>query len=337
MAKGNLFLGFARGSVGDAVFYRANGQQISRARNRSPKNARTPLQLLQRVVLKTVSTAYSMLRPLADHSFQGRAEGNDNQSEFSRLNIGMLREQLAEEINSGDAELIVTSGKTNYSAKTETLPEINPYILSSGTLPSLQVSFTSGLFSLALPSMETAVTAPTYADVVAALGLAQGDQLTFVVLSTNDSDSVGGNSQFTSMQYARVLLEPTSGDMAAAFLSGSSVNEPNERNEGDVSLTFVAATTSTPAYLQFSVPFIATAAGAVNSAAAATVISSRLSGGVWQRSTQHLVVRPDDTATTGHLAFDAHQHYLGDAVWSFMSTEQSSLYLNASRSFTRGA
>ena len=48
MAKGNLFLGMGRGSVGDVTFYRADGQQLSRARNRKPRNPKTNAQLIQR-------------------------------------------------------------------------------------------------------------------------------------------------------------------------------------------------------------------------------------------------------------------------------------------------
>ena len=47
MSKGNLFLGFGRGKVGVVVFSRLNGEQVTRARNRSPRKPKYPLQLLQ--------------------------------------------------------------------------------------------------------------------------------------------------------------------------------------------------------------------------------------------------------------------------------------------------
>lgn len=48
MAKGNVFLGYARGSIGDVTFSRVKGQQTSRARNRQPANPRTSKQMIQR-------------------------------------------------------------------------------------------------------------------------------------------------------------------------------------------------------------------------------------------------------------------------------------------------
>ena len=41
MAKGNMLLGFSRGSVGDLTFYRRNSQQVTRARARVVKNPKT--------------------------------------------------------------------------------------------------------------------------------------------------------------------------------------------------------------------------------------------------------------------------------------------------------
>ena len=41
MAKGNMLMGYSRGSVGDVTFARIKGQQIARARNRNPKNPKT--------------------------------------------------------------------------------------------------------------------------------------------------------------------------------------------------------------------------------------------------------------------------------------------------------
>lgn len=321
MAKGNLFLGFGRGAVGDAVFYRANGEQITRARNRSPKNARTPLQLVQRVILKTVSNAYSLLQPLADHSFQGRQEGTPNQSEFSRLNIAMFREQLADVINSGDPEAIVSSAAVNFAAKGSRLAEINPYIISQGTLPTVPVSFEYGPgYGINIAGLTTE-SLPSYATVASALGLQQGDQLTFVALTANDTDAEGANSQYTSLHYARVLLDPAGGDMSVPFGT-----DPNPRNEGAISFEPEIGS------LLYRVGGTVLEQGKANTIAASAVIASRLSGGVWQRSTQRLVVR---SATA--FAFDQFAHFLGDAVWSFMDSAQSSLYLNASRSFTPGA
>lgn len=331
MAKDNLFLGMARGSVGDVTFSRLNGVQVSRARNRAPKNPQSALQLVQRVCLKTVAQAYSLMQELCDHSFQGLMEGTPNQSRFMKVNLADLRQKLADEINSGDAVIISSSEKTNYAAKDTSLPVINDYIVSEGTLSPLplvttgtgdiELAFTSGFDHL-----------PTYADVIEGLGLQRGDQLTIVVLTTDDTEA-GALSRgcFTGFKYARVILEPAGGDLTVPFTTGNGVNDPNPRNEGVPVVRPVQSGTGIN-YTGFSL----SVSGATelpnktNSQVGGTVILSRLTGNIWQRSTQRLILA--DTSIMGGIKdFDVWP--LGDAVMSFVSEANSSLYLNQAENF----
>lgn len=334
MAKGNIFLGFGRGKVGDVVFSRQYGEQVTRARNRSPKNPQTALQLLQRVVMKTISGAYSLMQDITDHSFQGEQEGTPNQSRFIQRNVALLRAALAEEINAGDMQTITSSIKANFSVKGSNLPEMNPYQVSEGTLLPAQTVFAGGLFGLKVPGISSITDAPTYQQVVDGLGLQRGDQLTFLVLSTNDTEGAGTEvtSTFNGFKYARVILDPADGNMQGTFLSTGAVSSPNERNEGDITFQW-ANVDGVGVVLQFSVPTIATASGTASTAAAAATIISRQAGNIWQRSTQQLVIRPSALAVTGHLEYDAETHYLGDAVLSFLRDSASSLYLNQAESF----
>ena len=91
MSKGNLFLGQGRGSVGDVVFYRANGQQIARSRNRSPRNPKTDAQILQRAISATVVQAYKAGKAIFDHAFEGREVPAGCQRRFLSLNMRRLR------------------------------------------------------------------------------------------------------------------------------------------------------------------------------------------------------------------------------------------------------
>lgn len=104
MAKDNLFLGFGRGKIGDVVFYRRNGQQISRARNRSPRNPNTFRQQLQRAVSANVQRLYSAGMEVFNHSFEGRTVGEGNQQEFVRQNMNLLRSMLVSDYNLGRAD-----------------------------------------------------------------------------------------------------------------------------------------------------------------------------------------------------------------------------------------
>lgn len=103
MAKGNLFLGMARGSVGDTTFYRMNGQQMSRVRNRQPSNPQTAAQQLQRAVSATVSQAYTAGKAIFDHSFEGKKVPSGSANEFRSVNMRQLREDYRQDLINGGA------------------------------------------------------------------------------------------------------------------------------------------------------------------------------------------------------------------------------------------
>lgn len=101
MAKGNMFQGMARGVVGDVVFTRQNGQQVSRVRNRVPSNPKTNAQLYQRAIMATIMQAYSAGKAIFDHSFEGYKVGTGCQQRFMKLNTKLLRSAVAADVNAG--------------------------------------------------------------------------------------------------------------------------------------------------------------------------------------------------------------------------------------------
>lgn len=331
MSKGNLFLGFGRGKVGDVVFTRIAGEQVTRARNRSPKNPQTPIQLLQRVCMKTASLGYSMLQDICNHSFQGRQEGTECQSRFTTLNVAKLRSNLQVIIDSGNPEEILYGTDSNYSKKSSTQAEFMPYIVSEGTLQPLVSYFNGnnpvleGNESLASKTSETA----TYQDIVDSLGLQQGDQLTFLWCTIDDLHNTSPSvSQFNGFKYARVILEPSDGDMSSLFFNGDAVNKPNPRNEGYIELSLLTDSQTNRGTISFIESSVSKNPGVANSYAAICVIVSRLAGGVWLRSSQSLVLRSYTVGDAGALTLDHGTDYLGEAVDSYMTSQSSSLYLN---------
>lgn len=130
MAKGNLFQGMARGKVGDVVFSRLDGQQVSRVRNRAPRNPRTNAQLMQRAIMATIMQAYSQGKEIFDHSFQGKVVGSGCQRRFMELNTKMLRSGIASCIDNGTALADQLYRAISPKAKTS-VP--NMYIVSEGT------------------------------------------------------------------------------------------------------------------------------------------------------------------------------------------------------------
>lgn len=131
MAKGNLFLGTGRGKVGDVVFYRKNGEQITRVRNRSVKNPDTEAQQIQRAILASVSKAYQAGSAIFDHSFEGCGTGAECQNRFQKLNIDWLRSAITSDLalNHGDGQSVaaVVPRSASYAVP-------NAWIVSQGTL-----------------------------------------------------------------------------------------------------------------------------------------------------------------------------------------------------------
>lgn len=330
MSKGNLFLGQARGAVGDVVFTRVDGEQVTRSRNRHPKNPQTAIQLLQRVLMKTNSLAYSMFSDIADHSFQGKQQGTPNQSEFTRMNIAFMRQELAQLINDNDPEEIMNDQDTNYAGKDNTLPVLRPYIMSDGNLTPISCSggrngFIIDVFSASDWSTTPTGSGPSYNDLIQAMGLQRGDQLTFLFGYVDDTTE---DASLVDFRYSRLILEPNDGDMAKSVFEPMSQGSPvsvfnttsgNARNEGNIYIGgggeimgFGADTEYTTAQARTLACF--------------GVIVSRQNGGVWQRSRCQLYCRGNNGDDA--LALDHESATLGDAIYSFLTAASSSLYLN---------
>lgn len=175
MAKGNLFQGMGRGKIGDVVFSRLNGQQVSRVRNRNPKNPRSNAQLYQRAIMATIMQAYSAGKKIFDHSFQGVSVGAGCQAVFMRQNLKSLRTNLSHEINDGVLADDLTVHCV-YPGSTSPVP--NKYLISMGTYD--QKAFTPEVLSsgvaFTLPAPENNETVAAFC---ARVGLIPDDYYTF--------------------------------------------------------------------------------------------------------------------------------------------------------------
>lgn len=188
MAKGNLFLGMGRGSVGDVTFYRADGQQLSRARNRKPRNPKTNAQLIQRAISATIVQAYKAGSIIFDHSFEGKSVPAGSQRAFLSTNMRKLREQILNEINSSaPRETIsrVVSPRAVY-------PVPNGYRISEGSLvQNLFIPALDGNDHMSVQPVQ-ALENETVAAFLSRLGIAPNDIFTicsFGALRADDWDS----------------------------------------------------------------------------------------------------------------------------------------------------
>lgn len=127
MARGNIFLGKARGKVGSVVLSKGRrGEMISRAYQPQVLNPKSSSQVLQRALFASATIAGSKLSDLVDHSFDGIKEGQANRNEFVRLNTNALREIAKSE---GQASV-----NPFVSAKGSGMIKPAPWILSNGSL-----------------------------------------------------------------------------------------------------------------------------------------------------------------------------------------------------------
>lgn len=325
MSKGNLFLGQARGSVGDVTFTHIAGQQVARARNRSPRNPRVPSQMLQRIVLNSASKAYSLMQPIVNHSFEGVQGVARNQQRFMLLNTSAFRDKLAAVITNPTEEEALASTAHSFSFKGDFYPQLNEYLISEGTLPRQVVrcnSASSPRFQLRMPvNLEDVI---SYADVIEALDVQPGDQLTFIGLG-HQYGSAETYDQVSAFAFARVILEPAGGDFDVNFLGDDDrPNDPSPKNEGDVSLSILSDADGH--YIQFSFNSMTnTVSEDIPTMVGAAVILSRFEAGRWRRSAQTIVpaifggsLPALDTAT------------FGAAYASYLTGDSSNLFLNGS-------
>jgi len=225
MSKGNMLLGHARGKVGSIVFSRSNGKQIVRAKADVVKNPKTLAQTIQRIMLNTISQAYSKMSAICDHSFEGVKVGQDSMSYFMRQNLNALRKKVSEAVASGATMEEIFS----FSPLGSGIFVPNDYLISKGKLPSVAVIDASSDAQMA-----AVINGATYQTVIDSIGGQRGDQLTFVGV-------VGSSIDTLTFKFARIILDPTdaNGDqlpLTTDFLNGTAVNMPNPRNEGAINL-----------------------------------------------------------------------------------------------------
>lgn len=225
MAKGNLVQGMGRGKLGDIVFSRLDGQQISRVRNRQPHNPKTNKQLYQRMIMATILRAYSAGKAIFDHSFEGQVVGRGCQRYFTSKNNKALRAALAADIAAADA--------TNYDAiivgPGVIVPTPNEYLVSEGSL----VQSLFGITDASADAADALVTLPaptdgeSIADYMTRNRIAVNDIYTFVffaydktgkaVFSVNGVDDDAANQRSGAFAFLRLIAKaPADGTATAA-------------------------------------------------------------------------------------------------------------------------
>lgn len=188
MAKHNIILGTATGSIGDVVLSRVNGQQVQRIRVRSIANPKTDGQAAQRMLMAAITRFYSPLTTCLERSFEG-LNRSQSYSKYLKVNAQLGKSQLFAVPK--DAGLVPV-----------------PVKLSAGTMPAPVVAFNSTAGHGFKMTVAGAAAAENWGElsqqIISQYGVQNGDQVT--VICCIESENAG---EYT-IEYNRFYLDITS-------------------------------------------------------------------------------------------------------------------------------
>ena len=203
MAKSNIFLGLASGKVGDMVFSRSRGQQITRVRV-VPKNPRTQRQQAQRVRMAAVAALYRAGREVLKDSFTIRHGYESSYNAFARNAIGIapfftrqmvdncLALPIPAQASRGSLTPLVVDTSSSASGNVERMPSFG-----------LAASATIGAWSEAFIEAN-----PTYRN---------GDKVTFVAIIFKENEEVPLQDAYNATSFvAEIVLDTTSTETLTA-------------------------------------------------------------------------------------------------------------------------
>ena len=288
MAKGNMFLGLAKGKVGSIVFSRAFGKQISRTKPSSVKNPKTRAQNAQRAILATVAKAASIMTPIVDHSFAGIAYGSESVRHFRKINLNQLR------------ALYMDGDPTGYNLTPKGGAVVpNSYIVSQGNLPAFSMHLDPADFGFTMSDSSLNVGAVSVKDFLQAYPYLQGgDQLTLVQLVKTSGSLQTNDAKFVFV-YDRIVFAPN----AFEDRNSSIISEDGYFVESKLDLT----KTTNPIMLELrAVGSHGMLASTTQNVYAAALILSREVNGVWQRSTQEMGLTHDSDVQDIDAAIDSY-------------------------------
>lgn len=217
MAKSKSFFGLRRGSTKSHTYSILNGQQITKDRVQTVANPKTQKQQFQRAIMATVMAAYSEMKEIEDHAFQGKKKGSENQREFMSRNLVAMRNAFLQYQDNNTA----VANQKYFSVGPKT-PTVLPaeWILSHGTMEEQSfLTYEDGNHSLTTPNIVSyrevsSGYESTLGELADDLGIVPGMQITFVcVNATNgpriyevDSADYAGYHDF-KFRYCRVAFK----------------------------------------------------------------------------------------------------------------------------------
>lgn len=220
MAKGNMLLGYSKGSVGDVTFYRSGGSQRARARNRNPNNPRSTKQQTQRALFANCVKFYKLtVSKFFKFAFENKKTNESDYNAFMRENL----------------KRGVMMSKTAFYV--EPYPSLGNWLMSRGSLATIpnvntdaydQPIFDLGSAYSGIPAAD--ITIGTISAAMVASGRYQvGDIITIVKyfadaddLPTATPNTETGTLQ-TNFQFWQFLVDPNASNTFASIFGDSAL------------------------------------------------------------------------------------------------------------------
>ena len=203
-----IFASNITGKVGNVVFRQNGKQNIVSQRPANVKNPRSNMQQMQRAYIKTVACAYSVLQPICDHSYEGVSYGGPSMNFFNKENYRIVSSDR-KAVTKNSSKVVVNSA----------------FLVSKGSI-SWNESWGEGgqiadISKYMADNKITDISTLKYSQLLEALGINRGDQLTIMSLLRNRRVYMGPNGlmqKATSLYYTRYIFE-SEDDTTLAFVS----------------------------------------------------------------------------------------------------------------------
>lgn len=178
MAKSNSFFGLRRGSTKSLTFAVNDGMQITKDRVTQVKNPRSKAQMAQRCLLKTISLAYSSMKSILDHSFEGVSYGALSMRHFQSINFNLVK-----------AARFATAKTIGYAKYGDSTPNLGQYVIAQGSLN--QPNFHAFTLAVQGSGISIAVSdVTTVADFATKLGIGLGELITICAQIQSNKNAV---------------------------------------------------------------------------------------------------------------------------------------------------
>lgn len=161
------------GKVGNVVFRKNGKQNVVSQRPASVKNPRSDDQQRQRAYIKTVASAYSVFKPICDHSFEGVTYGGKSMNFFNKENYRIVASDIKAVLKNSSnvvvpCHFLMAKGSIRWNnswGEGGQIADIGKYLTDN------KISDISTL---------------KYSQLLAALGIKKGDQLTIINVSQTE-------------------------------------------------------------------------------------------------------------------------------------------------------